>query len=80
MKGKEPRVWACNNFRTQHPVGDTAIVVAETEDQARECLYLFLEETGLTGQDLDDLTVSPVPLEDGHCQISCRPAWILSGQ
>lgn len=42
------KVWWCYDHETHYPVGGASVVVAETEEEARELLYDKLAEHGLT--------------------------------
>lgn len=48
-------VWTCNDFLGHYPVGTAAVVVAESEAEARRLLAAELKEHGLTLRDKDRL-------------------------
>lgn len=58
------RVWTCNDFKGYWPVGSAAVVVADSESEARAALDDELRRMGLDGlRDRDEVveldTTSP---------------------
>lgn len=45
------KVWTCNDFEGHWPVGAAAVVVAETEEQAKDLLDFALSVEGLGRQE-----------------------------
>jgi len=56
------KVWTCNTFWGHWPVGTAAVVIAETEADARALLDAEIRRGGLRGLRADDVLV---PLSSG---------------
>ena len=62
------KAWTSKDHDTMYPVGGCSIVVAETEEQARELLSAALREGGLNPEH-PAFTLQPVDLTAAHATV-----------
>lgn len=63
------KVWTCTDHEGHWPVGVASVVVAHTEDEARELLIKELATHGLTRPDLYTFTLTPLDLDKDHAVV-----------
>lgn len=73
------KVWTCTDFRTNGSARGAAMVVAENEDDARTYLRDALDLWDLYDQDWSCLTVTPVPMSDGHYAVLSDGSTLADG-
>jgi len=65
------RLWTCTDHATHYPVGGASVVVAETEEAARELLRAALSADGLDPDD-EPFTLREVSLERPAAVVLCN--------
>jgi hypothetical protein len=63
------RVWTCIDHEYFFPFGCASVVVAETEDQARDLLWAELATQGLTSR--APFTLQPLDIERPNAVLLC---------